>query len=118
MSSKINITQQAYSYIENHGHAVKDYQLSLICKILEVDLDFIIQFHPSRFFELIQSEQNNFEKALNIKNDKDEVILALKAQITQLKENVYGLRKQNRELNELVMSLKEVLFGNKHWRNK
>lgn len=121
MASKMGISQQDYSHLEKHGKKITNDQIILISGILQVSEEFIRLFDPTLFFKQIQQEETNVgipnvgipKDLLSGIDNTDEVVIALKAHIIRLLENIHGLRKQNSELNQTIKALRKALLQKK-----
>ena len=111
MASKMSITQQDYSHLEKHGKNITNEQRRLICEILEVEEEFIKQFDADILLKGQGNTQENFithEFLLSTLENKDEVVMVLKAHIIRLLENIVGLRNQIKEQNETIRELRQL----------
>lgn len=117
MALKMGVSQQDYSHLEKHGKKITLEQMIIICKILEVNKKFVTQFDSTLFFEQMQQEKldtvipDNLLRSIDDKSDK--LATTLKAQIKKQQENLNGLRKQNRKLNETIKDLMQLLLEKK-----
>lgn len=112
MALKMGITQQDYSHLEKHGKHIADNQITLICEILEVTEESLEQFDPAILLEQIKKKNaniNSLEDLLSGIKNKDEVVIALKAFIKRLLENIRGLRNQIKVQNETIKDLRQML---------
>ena len=113
----MGVSQQDYSHLEKHGKNITLEQMIIICKIFEVNKEFITQFDSTLFFEEMQQEKLDTvipdDLLRSIDDISDELATALKAQIKRQQENLNGLRKQNRELNGTIKDLMQLLLKKK-----
>lgn len=113
MASKLEISQQDYSYIENHGTKFTNKQIAILSEILEIDENCLEEFNPNILLGQGQNEnvvKSHFSSEMldSVEND-NKIVPLLKRQIILLEKNIKGLRNQIKEQNETIKDMRQML---------
>lgn len=113
MAVKLGITQQAYSHLENSERNISAETMKQICKILDASEDFILQFNPRLLMDLVNQKHIDIGNTENLLRDNskvtDENPGVIKADIEELREDIFELYQQNQELNSIIKEQQDII---------
>lgn len=99
----LGISQQVVQQIESQKSKVTLQRANRIAKILRIDLELLLTHSPTN--QLNNCNQSGVCNTNNFLNDK--LLAQLESQNATLKEELEFLREQNRDLMEILKSMKK-----------